>query len=665
MILDEIVLQDFGVYEGRQSIRLTPPDSTRPIILIGGLNGGGKTTLLDAIQLCLFGAHATVSNRGSQGYQAYLSYCIHRGADAGEAAIQIGFRRIIEGREEQFSLRRAWTRTEGGCQERFEVLRNGTPEPLLAENWATQVEEYFPANIAHLFLFDGEQVEAYASRRDASALIGSAIQNLLGLDIVDRLEKDLRVYERQKRSEKSDENEPLDGAIAAMQQELDGVRTHIDDLRQERASLQTHRIDRVKRALKETTQRYRRLGGQLYDRREAIGERRAAAAEAVREGQSEIREFVAGALPLVLVNELLESVGVRDRAEEECRRAHDLSEALDVRDRSVLRYLVGQSVDDSAVEELRQFLERDRAERRALGRTETLLDLVPDVRTDLHSLLRDALDDVAKAAQGLLERQGARREEYEQARVEHESIPGADTIADVVAEQQALKETLSRLEAEHAAIGSEIERHTRELERNRMTVSRLVEAEAKRKAYREDRSRILHHSGMVRRTLESFRQGVIRRHVSRIEALVLECYQQLLRKSALVTGLSIDPDDFSITLMDRNGEALSPERLSAGERQLLAVALLWGLARASGRPLPTAIDTPLGRLDSGHRMHVVERYLPFASHQVLIFSTDEEIVGEYLDRLGPWIGRSYLLAYDDSRGATRVVPGYFDGKEAA
>ena len=64
-------------------------------------------------------------------------------------------------------------------------------------------------------------------------------------------------------------------------------------------------------------------------------------------------------------------------------------------------------------------------------------------------------------------------------------------------------------------------------------------------------------------------------------------------------------------------------------------------------------------------MHLVERYLPFASHQVVLFSTDEEIIGDYLDRLGPWIGRCYLLAYDDELGATRIVRGYFDEKEAA
>ena len=81
--------------------------------------------------------------------------------------------------------------------------------------------------------------------------------------------------------------------------------------------------------------------------------------------------------------------------------------------------------------------------------------------------------------------------------------------------------------------------------------------------------------------------------------------------------------------------------------------------------MPTAIDTPLGRLDTGHRRHLVERYFPFVSHQVMLFSTDEEIAGAYLDTLRPFIGRSYRLAYDDEIGATRVVEGYFPEAEAA
>jgi len=250
-------------------------------------------------------------------------------------------------------------------------------------------------------------------------------------------------------------------------------------------------------------------------------------------------------------------------------------------------------------------------------------------------------------------------------RAEHDSVPAQDVIAEISAKRNAVRDDIAHLEYQLDELARDIHRVEREIERKEQALGRLLEHDAVARRRRDDQERILRHSTRVRSTLESFRAAVIERHVRRIEQLVLESYQQLLRKASLVTRLSIDPITYALTLFGRDGAALSPERLSAGERQLLAIALLWGLAKASGRPLPTAIDTPLGRLDTGHRIHLVERYLPFASHQVLIFSTDEEISGDYLERLRPWIGRTYHLTYDDDHGQTTVVPGYFKTAEAA
>jgi DNA sulfur modification protein DndD len=71
------------------------------------------------------------------------------------------------------------------------------------------------------------------------------------------------------------------------------------------------------------------------------------------------------------------------------------------------------------------------------------------------------------------------------------------------------------------------------------------------------------------------------------------------------------------------------------------------------------IDTPVGRLDRSHRMNLVTRYFPAASRQVVLLSTDEEIVGEYLDHLDPYIGKSYILEYDDTADSTSIREGYF------
>jgi DNA sulfur modification protein DndD len=148
-----------------------------------------------------------------------------------------------------------------------------------------------------------------------------------------------------------------------------------------------------------------------------------------------------------------------------------------------------------------------------------------------------------------------------------------------------------------------------------------------------------------------------------MESLMLESFRTLLRKKDLVHQLRIDPESFQVTLTGANNQPLPFDRLSAGERQLLATALLWGLARASGRPIPTVIDTPLGRLDSTHRKHLVERYFPSASHQVILLSTDEEIVGSYHKSLIPSVSRHYLLAHNEKFGSTHINPGYFEQHE--
>ena len=663
MIIDEIVLHEFGLYANRQSIILTPPAANKPVVLFGGLNGGGKTTLLDALQLCLFGAHAKTSNRGSLPYTDYLARCIHRNSKTREAAIELQFRHTAEGNEDTYRLHRSWRLTSTGCRERFEVLRNGIGQSALADNWISQVEDFVPPNIAHLFLFDGEQIESYASDSDSATLIGSAIQNLLGLDVVDQLEKDLHIYERRKRSKKEDDS--WKAPIEAAETELAALRERLQALTQERASVRTYKIDRAQRALKEAEDRYRKLGGELFDRRQEIERDKADAELACQDCSRSLRELASGATPLLLVRDLLQSIDSVDRNEEASRRARDVSETLQERDQAILRYLKRHLDDNDAVTALEIFLNEDRRTRADRGKKKIVLDLSAEARSDLHSLLNHDLESLLAEANDKLRKQQLADDRVNHLHIQYNSIPDSDAILPVAAEHDKLKSAIAGFKAAFAAMSSEIDRLTREIERKQQSLARLLLAQAQAEDEEADRLRILNHSVRVRSTLRKFRHAVTARHVHRIEHLVLESYQQLLRKSALVTRLSIDPESFALTLYDRSGARLTAERLSAGERQLLAVALLWGLARASGRPLPTAIDTPLGRLDTTHRMYVTKRYFPFASHQVLLLSTDEEITGAYLESLQPWIGRTYKLDYNDANGVTRVVPGYFGDREAA
>ena len=142
---------------------------------------------------------------------------------------------------------------------------------------------------------------------------------------------------------------------------------------------------------------------------------------------------------------------------------------------------------------------------------------------------------------------------------------------------------------------------------------------------RQNANHLIDNAKSVQRTLGQFRERLTLRKLNKLELEVTECFRYLLHKSDLVHRVVIEAEDFRLLLYDRQGQMVPKHRLSAGEKQLLAIAFLWGLARVSGRQLPVAIDTPLGRLDSSHRQNLVERYFPAASHQVILLSTDTEI----------------------------------------
>jgi DNA sulfur modification protein DndD len=162
-----------------------------------------------------------------------------------------------------------------------------------------------------------------------------------------------------------------------------------------------------------------------------------------------------------------------------------------------------------------------------------------------------------------------------------------------------------------------------------------------------------------------FRDEIAKKDLRRLEELITQSFNQLHRKKGVVQSILIDQQSCEIKLIGKNGRTILPDQLSAGERQLLAVSILWALARASGRRLPTVIDTPLGRLDSKHRGLLIQNYFPHASHQVILFSTDEEITDRYYRALRSSVSLEYSIVFDEAEGSSIIVPGYFSREELA
>src|SRR5436190_20950462 len=100
MILEQLTLRNFCLFRGEQVFDLTPGRRNGrhlPIVLFGGINGGGKTTLLDAIQLALYGARARCSKRTNLSYEDFLRQSVHHGvAESAGAGVSLSFRYAVE-----------------------------------------------------------------------------------------------------------------------------------------------------------------------------------------------------------------------------------------------------------------------------------------------------------------------------------------------------------------------------------------------------------------------------------------------------------------------------------------------------------------------------------------------------------------------------------------
>lgn len=655
MILDELVLHNFGVYRGRQSINLTPISNQRPVILFGGLNGGGKTTLLDGLQLALFGKAAHCSNRGTLAYNDFLERSINSRVSKGDgAALEIEFRHRSEGIESTYRVNRSWhVSSSGVVRERLDVLKDGREDPVLAEQWSEHVDEFMPAGISNLFLFDGEKIEGLAEVESSSRLLASAIGALLGLDLVDQLSTDLVVLERRKRMNAlSDEDRRTLELLAA---DIEMLEQRVRDLSDDQAAARNE-CEFAEKALGKLDARFQKEGGDLYERRLGLETKRTSLAQQIEETESELCELAAGVLPFAAVSRALSAVRTQDAKEQEAEHARALARILEERDARIAAELRKQ--DRGVASWLTTFLAQDRQTRAKSVKLERYLNLNSDARS-LLAALDGFLDDSKRRARELMRKLEKLRNNLDRIDRKLAGVPTPELIQSLHDEREAARSRVDTTKAKFDVVETELEKARRSFQVKKDQQARELEQRVKRDFSAEAALRIVHHAQRVRSTLGLFRERLINRHVKRIEQLILESFQQLLRKQTLISALTIDPKTFAVQLRDRDGQMISADRLSAGERQLLAISMLWGLARASGRPLPAVIDTPLGRLDSTHRCHLVRRYFPFASHQVLLLSTDEEIDQHYFQELRPHVGRSYLLDFDEKTSTTSVREGYF------
>jgi DNA sulfur modification protein DndD len=656
VILEELVLHDFGVYAARQTLALAPPDPSRPITLVGGLNGSGKTSLLDALLLALYGPLAPLAARRGLSYEAYLRRMIHRAAPIPEAAVELAFKTYRGGSEDRYRIKRVWRASKnGGVAERLEILRNGHLDRQLSETWPEHVETFIPRGVAPFFFFDAEQLETFADVDKAREVLRTAIGALLGLDLVQKLFADLLVLERRK---------ALSLGTSATRSEIDSLQGRLEELRrtEERtvhdlAAAQV-RLERCTKHLRDREDRFRLDGGELFHRRKQIEDERDSILTRMRLVDDELRDAAAGAACLLLAADLIPQLRDQLESDQERRHSDELFEILEARDSRLREHLRSLGLPSEALELVEKALGEESKRFPRLPATTTFA-----LPAETLSALRDIENRVLPELRVVCESRLTEVEQLQQALDDAERSLGAVPAPEAIAElERHVHEGAGHLTAAreaHLAAEQRLLDVRKEIADRERRLSRVVESVTREALDGADSQRVIRYSQRVRETLAHFERRATAYHTRRIEEFILQALSQLFRKDNLITHVRIDPETFVLELHGSQGVPMSADELSAGERQLLATGVLWGLAKAAGRPLPVVIDTPLGRLDTIHRTYLIERYFPQVSHQVIILSTDDEIDATAYRQLERHVGRTYRLDFQGEQEATKVLAGYF------
>ena len=652
MLLDELNIYNFGIYKGEHSIDLQPRTG-RPIILFGGLNGGGKTTLLDALQLVLYGRHAKTSNRGRMAYEDYLRETINRYALKKEAMLELYFWYHHEGQRAKYRVTREWKVSGKSIREQLLVQVNGAEDQFLSEHWENKVNEFIPANISDLFFFDGEKIETLADARKSAGLIKTGIHALLGLDVVDNLTRDLVALKNRRKIKQQ---------TAAVQSEIKSLEARKAKLAEELGSLNEEKeqvVEELKQAQYEYSESwtsYKISGGSLYDSKKEFEKEEELAEQELANHQDLMRKHAEGLAPILLVEDLLFRAKAQASKEEAGILTRAVVASLSNRDTLLLNQLKASGVSEDILSSVRQFTETDRQERQASIPDEIYLN-IPSAA--FQGLDKETFEQTRKSGIALKQEYEKIKEKQQYIQDKLRAVPDDSVIADLQSRINVCKVAKTRAEAKLELLGEQIAERKLQDQQLDMAITKKLDESSEKGFDIERQIRVLEQAENVNGVLTEFRTLLINENIQKLENMILDSFQSLVRKTDLVTAISIDPKSYRLALYGKDAQPIQANRLSAGERQLLAISILWGLAKASGRPLPAIIDTPLGRLDSKHRNHLIENYFPNASHQVILLSTDQEIDKEYCKGLEPYIAAKYHIEYRDDLQSSVISEGYF------
>lgn len=668
MLFKKLILDNYKIYYGQQVLDFTIPQSQdspyrKNLILVGGLNGAGKTTILNAINYSLFGRQGMTQEEYEDSFTSAIN---DRAFD--EGARECSLELTLEDDKEEISINVTWSfdSKKKLINENRSVFvqspnSNGTRETYTSsEEYLDFINRRIPFDVAPFFIFDGEKIQELVEKQDQK-LMKNSIQKIVSLEVYKSLVYDLgklqESLERKLSTKKSDK------ALSDYLKQIDESNQKIEDTNN-KLKIINQDIEKTEADKQATDQLRRKKLIQNTASSIAIERKISEYDTQLKNINNQLENFAKEGLSSLLLSSSIKALKNTLQQEKIYIEKKAQNEALVKAKFSPFETFIGEILSISFKPELTSeqkaqlhnqgkeiWARLNRITQQPLEEKTVLHDISPKDRERILSYSKNNLTDVKK----LIDDKNQIEKLLSNTKKSLENAPDPVDTKEEDAKLVELQTKLGELLLRKKQLLNIRKKHSDLVEHNRNKANRL-RSEQKENSEAEKQ---YNYICKIKETAAAFVEEMTDLKANQIRTEFESILEKLARKDQDFDEVEFDQDDFMIRIYNDKGVEIKLKDRSAGEKQIIALSFIWALTKTAGLSLPFVIDTPLGRLDSIHRNHIIRHYFNALSDQVIILSTDTEVNHDYIDFVKNYMVRGYELTYDKHTKSTSIKEGYF------
>ncbi|HEK0529360.1 TPA: DNA sulfur modification protein DndD [Proteus mirabilis] len=656
----KLSIENYKSFQFPTEIHFPDSENGKSIFLIGGMNGAGKTSIMESINYCLYGGKADEIFRA-----------INRKEIAkGNAAVSFELTAELDDGSELI-VKRSWSAgviespKAKDLNERLVVVKDGKRVSVQNQQmWQDFIRATVPPGITQFFFFDGEKIQEIAADDHSEVRLKSSLEAALGIQNINQLSSDLLYLKQEERKgfvEISDED------LTFKESELKKEQAKYTRLNRERDEIKED-LTAFKEQYDEAKKRFQATFNRDPESRDAIREaekRRIQISNRLGQLENEIRGLCEKSLPFSLLGGFFDGIRQQIENERESLQREAIKEHAEELAKKIVRVvedpepIYNERLSDEKMVELEKRIFNLLREGDAQAATDKLLNLSDrDAARILQKIEELENSDVFLIKPLVEEKQEL---EVELKKIESSLNSGSATESE--------QELFGQLQEEMESCATQIGRKTEQLrileedilslEKKVREIEIEIEKLYEKHNVSKEKSDFINECDAIAGLLNQFIVRMRKSKVHLLQEKTFEMYKLLSSKSGLIKDITIDEKSYEVKISDRNGHEIKKSGLSAGEKEVFALSLLWGLSQTSQLNLPIIIDTPLSRLDSTHRDNIIRNYFPNAGDQVIILSTDTEIDENYFKVLESHLSGAASLVFNHQQELTTLKTGYF------